>query len=76
MTKAAPSKNRLSARRSKPGRHVVHMPDYPLLCDFSCPNADFAPGEAVGACRREQAVFCTLFRRFNNKHSACLGRKQ
>ncbi len=51
-------------------------PTFPLFCDFSCPHAEFAPGDTVGACRREQAVYCAFFRRLNNKNSFCLNRKQ
>ncbi len=61
-------------KRISPARSAV--PAFPLFCDFSCPHAGFAPTQAVGACRREQAVFCTLFRSLNNKHSLCLERKR
>jgi nitrite reductase/ring-hydroxylating ferredoxin subunit len=47
----------------------------PAFCDNSCPHARFAPTEASGACRREQAVYCALFKKYNNKNSACLERK-
>jgi hypothetical protein len=57
------------SKRKPAGEHL------PLFCDFTCPHAGFAPGESVGACRREQAVYCLLFRRLNNKHSRCVGRK-
>lgn len=52
------------------------VPAFPLFCDFSCPHAGFAPSQAVGACRREQAVYCAFFRSLNNKHSLCLDRKK
>lgn len=48
--------------------------DFPLYCDYSCEYADFADVRTIGACRREVAVFCKLFRRYNNKHSKCFGR--
>lgn len=47
----------------------------PQFCDFGCPHAGFAPADASGACRREQAVYCSLFRTFNNKHNGCLDRQ-
>jgi hypothetical protein len=47
-----------------------------MFCDFSCPYAEFAPPQAVGACRREQAVYCAFYREFNSKHSFCLARKR
>jgi len=46
----------------------------PLYCDFGCPRAAFAPADAVGACRREQAVYCTLLKRYNNKNARCIAR--
>ncbi len=49
--------------------------DLPKYCDFSCRFASFAPADAVGACRREQAVYCTLLKEFNNKNSHCAARK-
>jgi hypothetical protein len=46
----------------------------PLYCDFSCTYAQFAQPEAVGACRRDLAVYCKLFKKYNNKNSHCIGR--
>jgi len=67
---------RRKSRRAtgKPVRPAVAS--FPLFCDFSCPHAGFAPTQAVGACRREQAVYCAFFRELNNKHSLCLERKK
>ncbi len=62
-------------RTRKRPRHAPSPGAFPLFCDFSCPHAGFAPGDAVGACRRDQAVFCAFFRRLNNKNSLCLNRK-
>jgi hypothetical protein len=45
--------------------------ELPLYCDFSCPKADFPPADAVGACRREQAVWCSVLKEFNTKNSLC-----
>ena len=62
------------------GRKMQEMkkPDetFPLFCDYACPHAAFPPADAVGACRREQGVFCTLLTRFNNKNGPCLARKE
>ncbi len=44
----------------------------PAFCDYSCPHAAFAPNDASGACRREQAVYCSLVRKYNNKNARCL----
>ncbi len=58
-------------------RKKTRKPDPELLpqfCDFSCEHADFPPADAVGACRREQAVYCKLLDRFNNRNNRCLAR--
>jgi hypothetical protein len=44
----------------------------PAFCDYSCPHAAFAPNDASGACRREQAVFCSLAKKYNNKNARCI----
>ncbi len=51
---------------------VTNLPKY---CDFACRYASFAPADAVGACRREQAVYCTLLKEYNNKNASCAARK-
>ncbi len=48
------------------------MESTPLYCDFHCPHASFAPPDATGACRREQAVYCLLVRQYNNKNARCI----
>jgi len=48
----------------------------PVYCDFSCAHASIASPDAVGACRREQAVYCTVLDTYNVKNSLCLVRKQ
>ncbi len=48
----------------------------PLFCDFTCSHSAFAPPDASGACRREQAVYCALLCRFNNKNSRCAARNK
>lgn len=44
----------------------------PTFCDYTCIHAAFAPQDASGACRREQAVFCSLKKKYNNKNARCL----
>jgi hypothetical protein len=64
----------------KVSRHSIRKPqaaspNLPAFCDFSCPHASFAEASSVGACRREQGIYCTLFRSYNNKNSTCISRK-
>jgi hypothetical protein len=47
----------------------------PAYCDYSCKHAAFAPEDSTGACRRDQAVYCKLVEKFNNKNSKCLVKK-
>jgi hypothetical protein len=47
---------------------------FPLFCDYACIHASFPPTDAVGACRKEAGVYCTLLKRYNNKNAACLAR--
>jgi hypothetical protein len=51
-------------------------PQPPRFCDFFCPYASFAPEDASGACRREQAVYCKPKKTYNNKNAACLFRRR
>jgi hypothetical protein len=46
----------------------------PEFCDYDCPHAAFTPPDTSGACRRDQAIWCTLLARFNNKNARCLAR--
>ena len=48
--------------------------DLPEFCDFDCRHSSFSPPEASGACRRDQAVWCGLVSRYNNKNARCLAR--
>ncbi len=45
------------------------LPDY---CDFTCRYAEFGDPCAVGACRKDVGVWCTLEGKFNRKHAHCL----
>jgi len=44
----------------------------PSFCDYACEYAAFAPNDASGACRREQAVYCSLTKQYNNKNARCI----
>lgn len=59
-------------RDQKSKKKSSNLPEY---CDFNCEHAAFAEVDAIGACRRDQGIFCTLFKRYNNKHSKCLNKK-
>jgi hypothetical protein len=48
--------------------------DLPEFCDFDCRHASFSPPDASGACRRDQAIWCALVSRYNNKNARCLAR--
>lgn len=45
---------------------------FPMFCDFSCPHADFAAPDSVGACRRDVGVWCKKAKRHHTKHARCL----
>jgi len=49
---------------------------FPLFCDYSCKFAGFAGKELTGDCRKELAVWCKYFDKYNNKNSKCIGRKK
>ena len=46
--------------------------DAPMFCDYSCKYASFGKKDVAGACRREQAVYCTILKKYNNKNNKCL----
>lgn len=50
--------------------------DLPLYCDLSCKYASFSWKDMSGACRRDQAVYCGLLKKYNNKHNKCLVPKE
>ncbi|HPI37850.1 MAG TPA: hypothetical protein PK397_07910 [Ignavibacteriaceae bacterium] len=49
--------------------------EFPFFCDYSCKYASFSKKEIVGDCRKEVAVWCKHFKKFNNKNTGCIGRK-
>jgi hypothetical protein len=61
-----------SGNKKSDGKRPAATGDLPLFCDYSCPHADFAPKEAVGDCRKELAVYCSLLKQFNTKNKRCL----
>lgn len=74
MKKKLPIKIKFSKRRILK-RTKIKSYNLPLFCDFYCKYADFTELALSGACRRESAIFCKLFRRYNNKHAKCLAEK-
>jgi len=48
--------------------------ELPSFCDYTCKYAAFTDPNSVGACRRELAVWCKKFKRYNNKNNKCLGK--
>ena len=59
-------------KRKRKYNKVNNLPDY---CDFSCQHADFASVDSIGACRREQAVYCKLVKKLNTKNAKCFLKK-
>ncbi|MCL6099860.1 MAG: hypothetical protein AB1775_06820 [Bacteroidota bacterium] len=49
--------------------------NFPPFCDYSCKYSSFAAPDAIGACRKDLAVWCKLFKRYNNKNNKCFGAK-
>lgn len=49
--------------------------NYPSFCDYNFWFAAFSDPRAIGACRKELAVWCKLFERYNNKNNRCLGKR-
>jgi hypothetical protein len=48
---------------------------FPLFCDYTCKYAAFGAPSSIGACRKELAVWCSYFKRSNNKNNKCFGLK-
>jgi len=44
---------------------------FPSYCDYSCKYAAFTDPNSIGACRKELAVWCVHFKRYNNKNNKC-----
>jgi hypothetical protein len=54
-----------------PKRKVDEKFQFHHFCDYSCKYADFSDPNSIGACRKELAVWCKHFERYNNKHNKC-----
>lgn len=52
------------------------LEELPLFCDYHCPHAFFSPPDAVGACRREQGVYCRILESHTAKNSPCVARRR
>ncbi|MBI3194497.1 MAG: hypothetical protein HYZ34_08550 [Ignavibacteriae bacterium] len=61
--------------KRKPSNEKKVKQSLPMFCDFNCRYAEFAENDSVGACRREQAVFCMFIKKYNKKHAKCLVKK-
>jgi hypothetical protein len=61
-----------STGKRTPTKKLGEFPDF---CDFDCRYAAFAPPDAVGACRKEQGVYCLTFKTYNMKNARCLGNR-
>ena len=61
----------MAKKKNNKKNDSLNLPEY---CDFSCEHADFTEPNASGACRKELTVWCSYFKRYNNKHNKCLGR--
>ena len=46
----------------------------PVFCDYSCKYAEFSDPNAIGACRKELAVWCKLLKKYNNKNNSCIAK--
>ena len=71
---AQPKTKSTGSRTRRKRRTRVSPGLLPQYCDYTCAHASFPPADAVGACRKEVGVYCTLLSRYNNKNGACLAR--
>ncbi len=53
------------------GENVNLFPDF---CDYYCKYSAFADPSAIGACRKDLAVWCKFLNKYNNKHNKCLAK--
>ena len=59
---------------AKKKKAAIPENNFPLFCDYSCKYADFSDPNAIGACRKELAVWCTLLKKYNNKNNKCIAK--
>ena len=45
-------------------------------CNYTCGYSRFAPPDSSGACRKEEAVWCSLVKKYNNKNNKCIAKKR
>lgn len=71
-------KNKATIKRHSTKRKILspqlnklNYPKLPLHCDLYCKYATFTDKCLSGACHRETAIYCKLFKRYNNKHARC-----
>ncbi|HXX64240.1 MAG TPA: hypothetical protein VEO56_10625 [Bacteroidota bacterium] len=62
--------------RTRQVRPPVGLDELPLFCDNHCVHASFSPPDAVGACRKEVGVYCTILGAYRAKNNPCLVRKR
>ncbi|MCX8009658.1 MAG: hypothetical protein N3A61_00765 [Ignavibacteria bacterium] len=55
-------------------QNQLSLKDLPHYCDYSCKYAKFSDPSAIGACRKELAVWCSYLKKYNNKNAKCLVR--
>jgi hypothetical protein len=60
-------------RKSK--SNDIPIEKFPLFCDYSCKYAKFTDKDVIGDCRKELAVYCSYFKKYNNKNSKCIAHK-
>jgi len=61
---------------AKKGKKDNKESDFPQYCDYFCKYASFSDPNTIGACRKELAVWCVHFKRYNNKNNVCFGRQE
>jgi len=59
-------------KRKIKNTEIKNLPNY---CDYSCKYAEFTDPTAIGACRKELAVWCSILEKYNNKNAKCLVKK-
>lgn len=58
-----------------PQLNKLYHQNLPVYCDLYCPYASFTDTCLSGACHRETAIYCKLFKRYNHKHARCFVKK-
>lgn len=50
----------------------IKLNQFPHFCDYFCKYAKFTDKDVIGDCRKELAVYCSFFKKYNNKNSKCI----